>query len=481
MDLEEIKNSTIRSVVALTGRTIFLQILSAISFFLLGIFLSPSAIGVFIVVSAVLRIFTLFSDIGFGASLIQKKEEPTNVDLGTAFTQQIILVFLIVLLGYFLTPIVVNYSHLDQSAVNLYHILLVTLIISTFKMIPSVLLERKLAFEKQVIPQIVESITFNFLVVLFAYLGWGLSSYSWSILISSIAGLPIYYLVSPWKIRLGFSKQSARELIGYGLPFQGKNILAIFKDDLLTFFLSGQVGSSGVGYWGWAQRWSYFPFRFIVDSLTKVTFPAYSRMQADSARLKIAIEKSIFAVSSTLFPILTLMAIVLPSALKIVPRYAQWQPAIISFYFLCAGAAVSSISNILVNALDATGRIKTTLSLMILWISLTWVFTISFVHYFGFTGISIASFVVTLTIFLTIYLVKRVVNFQFVRNIYKQVVSCLIMGFFAYISLRSLPTGWSSIIVASVIGGLTYFLMMMLLARKQLMEDLVIIRKAYLK
>jgi O-antigen/teichoic acid export membrane protein len=184
---------------------------------------------------------------------------------------------------------------------------------------------------------------------------FGVASYSWSILVSSLVGLPIYYLISPWLPSLSFSTSSARKMIRYGIPFQGKSILAIVKDDLLTFFLSGVVGPGGIGYWGFAQKFAYYPFRFIVDSVTKVTFPAYSRVQHDKDLLKTGVEKSLMAVSILVFPILTLMALLAKNVLILIPKYHQWLPALPSFYFLCAAAMISALSNILVNTLDATG------------------------------------------------------------------------------------------------------------------------------
>ncbi len=232
------------------------------------------------------------------------------------------------------------------------------------------------------------------------------------------------------------------------------------------------VGITGVGYWGWAQRWAYSPFRLIVDSLTKVTFPAYSRIQHDKEILQMGIEKSLFAVSFVLFPVLTVMAFLIGPAMQIIPKYTKWEPALISFYFLCAGAAVSALSNILINALDATGRVKTTLGLMILWIVLTWLLTITLVAKFGFTGISIASFLVSLTIVLTVYLTKRVIKFNFVGSVYKPVIGCLGTGVGLY--FLKLP-----LILIFPVGVIIYLLILAILAKKELITNIAIIFKAY--
>lgn len=481
MELEETVNRTIRSIVALMGRSIFLQLISFAAFFLLGIFLSPHALGVFIVVSALMKIFTLLTDVGLGAALIQKRDELTSADLSTAFVIQTTLVGLVVVTGYLLTPFVSAYTNLGPDSIFLYHVLLFTLFISSLKTIPSILLERKLAFAKQIIPQIVESLVFNVLVVYFAYQGFEVAAYSWSILASALIGLPLYYLVSPWKISLHFSKDLARKLFSYGIFFQGKSTLAVIKDDLLIFVVSGLVGTSGIGFWGWAQRWSYFPFRFTVDSITKVTFPAYSRIQHNTEALKIGIEKSLLGTSLILFPILVLMMTHIDRLLELIPKYSKWAPSLPSFYLLCLAAGISAISNILINALDATGRVKTTLGLMVFWIIITWGLTLFFVPLVGFTAIALASFLVSLTIVLTVYLVNRVINFHFLRNIAHALLGSAAMAIVIVSLSKALPVNFATLILTGLLGCIIYAVVIGIIAKNELAANLKIIVKAFKK
>jgi len=468
MEAEEVKRKTVRGTIVLTGRTVFLQLISAIAFFLLGIFLAPATIGVYIIVSSVLRLFTLFTDVGLSAALIQKRDEPDINDLRTAFTVSEMLVVPIVIIGWLLSPIVAKYTGFDSQGIFLYQVLVFTLFISSLKVIPSVLLERKLAFEIQVLPQIVETLVFNLIVVFLAFKGFGVASFSWAVLVSALAGLPIYYLVSPWKVGLGVTLSKVKSLFSYGLAFQGKTVLAVLKDDLLTFVLSGMVGASGVGFWGWAQRWSYFPFRFIVDSVTKVTFPAYSRIQSQREILGGAIEKSLFVVSLTLFPILTIMMVMIPKLIYLVPRYVKWEPAIASFIFLCLAAALSSLSNILVNALDATGRVKTTLGLMVAWVILTWALTMALVTRQGFTGIAVASFGVSLTVFITAYIVKKQIKFSFWGSFYQAFLSCLVMGAAMWFLSSALPLNYLNLGITAMMGVIIYTGIMLILVGEKL-------------
>ncbi len=480
MDPEEVKHKLVRSVVALTGRSLFLQLINGAALFLLGAFLSPSAVGVYLVVSAVIRIFNLFTDVGLGAALIQKKQDLDENDIKVAFTIQEILVIGTVTVGFLLTPVVKSQANLSPDGVVLYYVLLLTLFISSLKVIPSILLERKIAFEKQIFPQIVEAIVFDIVVVFLAMRGLEVQAYSWAIILSALAGLPIYYLISPWRIGFAFSWAKAKHLFSYGLAFQGKSVLAVIKDDLLTFFLSGLVGTSGVGYWGTAQRWAYFPYRFLVDSITKVTFPAYSRVQDNTAALRSGIEKSLFLVSLILFPVLTAMIMLVRELIFLIPRYGKWEPALLSFYFLCAQAGLAALTNILVNVLDATGRVRTTLYLMVLWIITTWILTIVLVGRLGFTGIALAQFLVAFSLILVVYLTKRVVAFSFWAQVYKPFIASVVMALGIGILQGILPNSSSlSVVAEAVSGAIIYGMVILLLARRQIKENMHTILSAY--
>lgn len=470
MNTEEIKRKTARGIIALTVRTVFLQGINLIAFFLLGIFLIPSSLGTFIVVSAVMRIFNTITDVGLGAALIQRHEDPTQEELSTIFFFQIALVAGAVSLGIIATPVVVSYLNLDSGGQFLYYALLASLFISSLKSIPSVLLERKLEFERQIIPQIVEALVFNIIVVYFSSQHYEIMSFVYGVFFSSIIGLPLYYIIQPWRPRLFFSKDKLSHYLRFGFLFQGKTVLAVIKDDLLTFVVTGIVGTSGIGFWGWSQRWAYSPFRFIVDSVTKVTFPAYARMRSDVAELGKIVEKTLFSVTAILFPILGGIATLAPVAVHLVPRYSQWQPAIPSLIILCLQAGLSAISGILINILDSHGKVSLTLKLMIFWIALTWIFTIAFTNLFGFTGISLAALLVSATLPVTLWLVKKEVPFNFIASVRGPIVGTLGLVL-ANISVSYFfAPSWSSAIATSFIGGIIYLTIILYMEKKLFMD-----------
>lgn len=469
MEESEVKNRAIRGVVVLmlaTGSNL-------VAFLILGALFSPAIIGVFVAVTALTRFFSFFTDIGLGAALIQKKVELKEADLRTVFTIQSGLIMTIVLIGLIFSETIAKFFFLSTAELWLFRVLIFTLFISSLKTIPAILLERKLAFGKQVIPQILELLVFNILVVILAYRGFGVTAYTWATLAAALSSLPLYYLLSPWAVGLGFDWRRGKQLISFGLAYQAKTFLSVVKDELWTAFLLGLVGRSGIGYWSWAHRWAHYPYRLFVDNVTKVTFPAYARIQENKEALRQGIEKSLFVLSLVLFPIYSLMILLAKDFLLLIPRYNQWLPALPSFYLLCFLAGITAYMNILVNSLDATGKVKTTLALMLLWIATIWGSSFYFVPRFGFNGIALSQSTVALTLILVIFLAKRNIPFNFVAQLIKPLLASLGM---VVVVLLPLP-----LLFRAAAGGIIYLVLIILLAKREVLEGMTAFRQVYSK
>ena len=472
VDIGIIAKKSIQGIFALISRTFFLNILSYLASIIVFTILTPKEVGVYVAVIAIQRLISFVTDFGLGAAFVQKKDNVKQEDLTTIFTLQFFIALIVFVLVVVLRDIISSYFALTESGTRLLIVLVFTIVLSSFKVIPSLLLERSINFSKLVIPQILESFIFNALLILLLLSRRGLDSYAFAFLISSISSIPFYYFVFPWKIRFGINKESLKHL-KYGIQFQAKNILATIKDDLLTVFLAKILTFSEIGYIGFGQRNAFFVFRYAVDSVTKVTFSTYSRIQHDMDLLRKAVEKSLFFVSAVMFPLMSGLIIIAPYFIQYFPKWHnKWEPALLSLIFFSLNALVSSLSGILVTTLDSTGRIKTTLKLMTVWTTLTWILTPLFIIIVGYSGVAIASFFVTLTIFYTIYLVKKIVVFDFWRSIYKSLICSLIMDIFVFIGMRTFVNGLLSLIFVILLGGAVYIFSFYLFAKKELKSDI---------
>lgn len=480
-DLQIIKNRAVRGVIVLTSRTFLLQIFSLFATFLLTVFLSPKEYGIFFVVSAVVNFLVYFSDIGLAAALIQKKEDVTQDDLKTTFTIQQVLVLSLTILALFFSSSITSFYNLSLTGLWLFRALVFSFFLSSLKTIPSIILERKLHFTKLIIPQIIENLFFYTTAVILAWQGWGITSFTWAVLLRGISGLVIIYFLAPWKPAIGIVRNSAKKLLSFGIPFQFNSLLALVKDDLLTVFLGKILTFTQIGFIGWAQKWAYFPLRFFMDSINKVTFPAYSRIQHERKILGKAIEKSIYFISLTIFPTLTGLFLSAPYFVAFFPKYEKWQPALLSLAFFCVNAIFASISTTLTNAFNATGKIKITLNLMVFWTFSTWILTVLFIKLFGYNGVALASACVAATSWVTVYLAKKIVDFSFWANIKDALAATVVVAFSFLIIAPYTVKNLLALVIMILLHVAIYFGFIFIMGKEKLLKEIKIVFAKNLK
>ena len=471
ISLETVKKRSVSGVLALTGRTLILNLISFAAQGFLWAFLEPAAFGVFWVVSAVVNFLTYFSDIGLAASLIQKKEEPTDSDLKTTFTVQQSLVVLSLVILFLVTPVLKNTHSLSPEAIMLLYALGISFLLSSLKSIPSVLLERDLSFGKLVIPQVFETLIYNLAVVFFAWKGMGITSFTYAVLIRGVIGLILVYFIKPWKPGFAFSIPALKELLRFGIPYQINTFLAVLKDDGMTIILGSTLGPAGMGILGTARKLAQYPLRFFMDNVTKVTFPAFSRMQHDSDAVAKSLTKSIFFITFLVFPTTVGLAILAPVIVEAIPRYAKWAPALIPLAIVSVDTIFASFTTQLTNLLNAIGKIKTTFKLMIIWTALTFALVPVLSIKFGVTGASIGYALVSISSIYAVYLAKRAVKFSLTESIGKTAFAATLMGIVLLVLRNFLPVTLTGLGLLTLIGGIVYISCVLLLIGVSLVKD----------
>jgi O-antigen/teichoic acid export membrane protein len=470
IDIALIKKKSLSGILALTSRTFILQFIGFGATFLLTVFLNPATFGIFFVVSAIISFLSYFSDIGLAAALIQKKEQLTDEDLATTFTIQQLLVLPLSCVAFVIAPVVAKFYGLDASGIMLFRALIVSFFFSSLKTIPSVLLERNLNFNKLVIPQIAETIGFYAVAVFMAWRGYGIMSFTWAVLTRAIIGLVLMYVVSPWKVRLGISKSVAKRLLKFGIPFQMNSFLALMKDDLMTVFLGKILPFNQVGYIGWAKKWAEVPLRLIMDSVIRVTFPTFSRLQHSKELLGKAIEKTLFGLGVTMIPISVGLLFFVGPAVTIIPKYGKWEPALLSFFMFVIAAILAGFSTPLTNALNAVGKINITMMLMVFWTVATWILTVTLIHFIGFNGFALGLLILTTTGVAVVRITKRFAEFDFVKQVQWPTIAGFLQAGWYFLLVGKAPYNTPHLAIVAVSGVILYGAVLWATERKRIAD-----------
>lgn len=429
--------------------------------------LPVSTIGVFNIANSILAFFSFFSDIGLAAALIQKKEI-TNEDIKTTFTIQEILAFIISLIVWFGAPFFAGFYNLDLQGMWLVRALSVSFFLVSLKVVPSVLLERNLKFQPLVLVEIMETIVFNLILIWLVFANSGVAAFSFASIARSIAGVILIYTLAPWKIALGFSKFSIKSLLIFGLPFQLNSLLALLKDRLVPLVIARMVGSVGVGYITWSQSLAFLPLE-AMNIMTKVTFPAFSRLAENKENLKETLEDSLFATGVVLYPMLFGLNAIAPSLIAHVVS-SKWQAALPLVHLFSIGAFWATLSSPFTNFLNATGRVKTTLKLMVMWTALEWLLTPILTLYFGFLGAGIASAAISVTSIIPLLIIKKIIKIEVTKNIWQPILAASLMAIFTFFLSRQFVYNFLSLLVLVLISGAFYFILIFILAKPRILK-----------
>lgn len=465
-----ISQRAVSGVLILTLRKFALRAISYLGGIFLARLLAPEIFGIFAIISFVINFFAFFSDVGLGAALIQKKEQLTKKDLAVTFTLQQILVVAVVLIIYLSAPFFSLKYNLGSQGIWLIRIFSLSLFLTSLKTIPSILLERKLKFNRLIWPEVVEVVSFQVLAVGLAWLGFGVWSFIIGLLIRSLLGVFVLYLISPWRPSLAWDSSIAKRLVSFGLPFQLNGFIATIKDAVMPIFVGAVSGAAAVGYLNWALTFSKLPILFMSD-IFRVTFPTYSRIQHDTLLLKKAIEKTIRFTNLFLFPAVFILAAAAKPIITIIFT-DKWLPALPAFYIHLFGILVVGITNTFMDSLWALGKTKIAVKLLIIFTLVNWVTSVPLVYRFGFIGAMIGSVIVLyISLPLTWYYIHKIVPIKVISHIWPAFIASLLSGLAVYKLVNLFATNLLNLILVLFTGGLIYLGLLLLIERQKLIAD----------
>jgi len=460
--MNNLKKKTILSTISLFFQSGYAAGLGFIASLVLTILLSPEIFGIYFTVLSLIAILNYFSDVGLAASLIQKKEI-NDREVVTVFSAQQALIIIILIIGFFASPLIIGFYRLPDSGLYLYWALLLSFFLSSLKTIPSIFLERKIDFQKIVLVQIVENTIFYLTVIVLALMGCGLTSFTWGVIFRALIGVILIYRLSPWKIKFGIDFRILKHLLSFGVPFQASSFLALFKDDLLTLYLGRVLGFQSLGYIGWAKKWAEAPIRIIMDSLSRVLFPLFSRFQHDPGQIRKVVEKVLYYQSMVILPASFGLALVMGKMIEVIPRYSKWAPAMPFFYLFCVSSIFSSYSTPFINLLNGLGKVKVSLFFMIGWTVATWILTPFLTHYYGSFGFPITLVILSSSFILVIAKTKKIIPFLFLKNVFPFFLAAIIMTGIVYITQTLTSNSLISLLSSLATGIISYYIVLILL------------------
>lgn len=475
MSVETIRRRATGGLVSLAARRAFHQAVSFAGNIMLSRLLSPSVFGLFAIITYIVNFFGFFGDIGLGAALVQRKEPPSERVLRTAFAVQQALMMIFVTAVFVAAPFISKKYGFSPASAWLFRALSLSLLLTSMKIIPAILLERRLDFRRIVIPEMCEVIVYQSVAVSMAYLGYGV----WSLVCATLArgalGFTVLFVLSPWKMGYAMDTKTAKELIGFGAPFQAGQFFWLLKNAATPVFAGWFCGQAAVGYLTWAWGLALLPYA-VIEIVSRIVFPVCSRLRHDKELLGRSIEKFVRMAALGVFPIAMVMIAVAPHAIQYVynPKWQpdKWQPALPSLYLFLLSMLGAPIINVYSRCFYAVGKTSVAVKLTAVYVFLGWLFNVPLLLKFGFVGIAWSTLLVAvISIWLPMREMKKIALVRAGSQVWAPLVSSVVAMIVTRFIADHFVSGVAALVFVTLLGIVIYGLTMIALQGSRLAKE----------
>jgi len=316
------------------------NLLGLIRLIILARILAPQDFGLMGMAMLALAVLESFSQLGFQAALVQKKEKAETY-LHTAWTIVVIRGTVLFLLLFLLAPPAAVFFK-SPAIKTIIQAVALSYLFQAFTNIGVTFLQKELEFNKQFLYQISGTIAGFVVGVLAAVL---LRSV-WALVVGYLAGnltrCLVSYAVHPFRPRLHLDRGQARELFGFGRWVLGSTFLMFLITQGDDLFVGKFLGAAMLAFYQMAYRLSNLPATEITRVISEVTFPAYSKLQEDSRQLQKAYLK---VLQVTAFFSVPLAGIVVLQASELTRLFlgTKWLPQVPAMQLLAVWGLIRSI------------------------------------------------------------------------------------------------------------------------------------------
>jgi len=302
--------------------------------------LAPVDFGVFGIALLAMSALETFSQTGFNAALIQKKED-TKPYLDTAWTVQAIRGVLLALFLFAIAGYVAAFF--DASAAKrILQVIALSVLLRGFTNIGVVYFQKELEFRRQFLYQLSGTFADMTVAISMALLLRSVWALALGLLAGALVRMVMSYFIHPYRPRLSSDRQQFKELFGFGRWVLGSSILVFIVTQGDDIFVGKLLGVTALGFYQLAYRLSNMPATEITHIVSQLTFPAYSKLQDRLPRLQEAYLKVLQVTTFLSVPIAGLIFVLAPDFTRIFLGQ-KWMPMVLAMQVLVLAGLVRSI------------------------------------------------------------------------------------------------------------------------------------------
>jgi O-antigen/teichoic acid export membrane protein len=333
------------------------EVLTLASMVVLARLIAPAEFGHYAVALVVGEIAMVVPGEGVGSALVQRQTlERVHLQAGMVLALvagAVLAAIMLALAALVVVPI------FGESTAELVRLSTPSCLIAAASAVPTAVLRRRLAFRRLSVMDIVSTGTRAVASVGLALAGLGAESLVLGGMLSGIAAAAIAW-TGAWPPPPRLHLCAAREVLDYGLPAALASISWVGFRNCDYAIVGARLGAAQTGFYFRAYSLAVEYQKKISIVMSQIGFPVLARAQgtADGAVLR---HQMVRLLTTLLFPLLTLLAVLAPVAVPLVFG-ADWKQAVVPTQILALGGASTLVIDTAGVALMAAGRARALLA-----------------------------------------------------------------------------------------------------------------------
>jgi O-antigen/teichoic acid export membrane protein len=395
---------------------------------------------------------------GFDAALIQKKGNIRSY-LDAAWAAQLIRGLLLSLVLFLTAPLVAAFFQ-EPRAIVILQVLALSELIKGFQNIGIVYFHKDFEFHKEFAYRFSNTAVKLAVSIPAALLLRDALALVIGIVVADLVSCVMSYALHPYRPRLGFDWEKLKELFRYGKWILGTALLTFLCNQGDDVFLGKMLGANALGLYQMAYLISNLPATEITHVASRVSFPAYSRLQDDLGRLRemhLAVLRLVAAVS---MPLAAGIFFLSPDFTKLFlgPR---WEPMVTAMQLLVLWGLMRSVGAPIGALLQGYGRPHVLTRLQFVKLILLIIFIYPMTMRWGMMGTALAVVVHTLPIevFVHSYAIRMLEcsAADYLKSLYLPLLASLVMlaslaAFRAYVFPSTSVVAFGSSILVGLVS-----------------------------
>jgi len=411
--------------------------ISFVSNIILARMLTPDDYGCIGMLAIFITVSSTFVDGGFGSALIQKKE-PTQKDYSTIFWWNLFISFLLYGVLFMSAPVIGDFYHMPLLP-SVLRVQGIILIINSLNIIQTNQLRKQLRFKRLANVTITAHAIAAIAAIILAWKGWGVWSLVAQQIISSVSISIILWNINKWTPDICFSKESFKQLFGFGGFVLLSNLINTFCDNIQGLLIGRFFNPFTLGLYTQARKLEDLATSSISGVVNQVAYPVLSHNQSNKNELINTLKKFICFISFIVFPLMFLL-ILIAEPLIILLYSIKWIDCVPYFRILCIAGLAISLQMINYNAIAAIGKSKILFKWTIIKRSIGLFLNIGGILLYGIYGLLIGGVITAFTLyFINAYLVSIHVGYKIkeqLRDLFPTISITLSAFFFTHIFQR---------------------------------------------